>query len=62
MDEAALSIETRTLPITVLFEHSLATYERRNGRRPASPFDLEESDFDRFAGFEAKVEMEMSAD
>ncbi len=52
MEEAALSIETRTLPFTLLFEQSLATYERRNGRRPAGAFDLEGDDLDRFAAAE----------
>ncbi len=50
MTEAALSIETRTLPFTLLFEQSLATYERQNGRRPAAALDLTGDDFDRFAG------------
>lgn len=49
MEEAALSIETRTLPFTLLFEQSLATYERHNRRRPAGASDLEGDDLDRFA-------------
>lgn len=49
MREAAVRIETRTLPVHLVFEQALATYERSDRRRPAGSENLAGGDPDLFA-------------
>ncbi len=48
MEELALSLETRNLPVHLYFEQSFATYERRNDRQPAGDTNLDGDDADLF--------------
>jgi hypothetical protein len=50
MQEAALRLETKDLPVKILFEQSLASYERDNRRRPADDTNLDGGDPDLFIG------------
>lgn len=49
LQEATFRLETKDLPVSILFEQSLANYERRNDRRPADPEVLFGQDPDLFA-------------
>lgn len=48
LTEATFRLETKDLPVTILFEQSFATFERRNDRRPADPEVLFGQDPDLF--------------
>lgn len=55
--ETTFRLETKDLPVSVLFEQSLATYERDNDRRPGDPETLFGDDPDLFLdAFEGRVE------
>ena len=49
LQETTFRLETRDLPVAILFEQSLATFERENDRRPADPEVLFGQDPDLFA-------------
>lgn len=48
MDEVAFRLETRDLPVNLLFEQAFATYERASGRRPGGEENLDGDDPDLF--------------
>lgn len=58
MEEWTLALETRDLPVHLLFEHSMATYERRNRRRPAGSENLDGGDPDLLVGAAALADEE----
>lgn len=57
LHEATFRLETKDLPVSILFEQSLARFERRNDRRPAEPEVILGQDPDLFSdAFDSREE------